>query len=61
VYKHLEANPDVEFEFFLADRLGMMVATLRDVMSADEFLGWSMFHARRAQRRQLSELQARHG
>ncbi len=45
---------DLEFEFYLAERLGMMVADLRRRMSAAEYLGWSIFYGRKAQRAQLA-------
>ena len=45
-------------EFYLADRLSMTVDQLRRSMSSDEFLRWSVYHARRAQRIELEHLKA---
>jgi hypothetical protein len=36
----------------------MLVADLRERMSADEFLRWSMYYARKAQREELERLKA---
>lgn len=41
-------------EFLLAEKLGMTVARLRDEMSEAEFVGWSVFLGRRAQREELA-------
>lgn len=49
----LETDPGLEFEFYLADRLGRTVAELR-TMSNDEFLLWGMYHSRKAQRQELA-------
>lgn len=52
-----EQNPDLEFEFYLAEKLGgITVAELRERMSADEYMHWAIFYARRAQRQQLEQL-----
>lgn len=51
-YKEFEADPALEFEFYLADRLKRTVAELRQ-MSNDEFVRWGIYHARIAQRREL--------
>lgn len=50
----LDAESDLEFEFYLADRLGMTVARLRDELGAGEFLYWSRFHMVRQQREELA-------
>jgi len=51
-------DPTLEFEFFLAQKLSMTVATLRQ-MPAAEFLGWQMYYARKAQRDELEMLKAK--
>ena len=56
--KAFEANPTSEFEFFLAQKLGMTVGRLRSEMSADEFLRWGVYYARLAQREELERLKA---
>lgn len=51
--KALESNPDLEFDFFLAAKLHMTVADLRERMSNQEWQYWSIYYARIAQREQL--------
>lgn len=53
-YKAFDADPELEFEFYLADRLGMTVDRLRAEMTQDEFVRWSVYHGRIAQRRELA-------
>jgi hypothetical protein len=48
----MENSPELEFEFFLAQKLGKSVAELRQ-MSQVEFLGWSVYYGRKAQREEL--------
>ena len=55
-YLEFENDPELEFEFYLAEQLHMTVARLRREMSNDELLRWSVFYARR---RQLEELAAK--
>jgi hypothetical protein len=52
--KAFEANPDLEFEFFLAQKLGMTVAGMRHEMSAFEFGQWGIYYARIGQREELA-------
>lgn len=54
-YELFDAHPEVEFEFYLADRLGMTVARMREEMTFDEYVSWSIYHARIAQRRELEQ------
>lgn len=42
-------------EFYVAEQLGLMVARLRSEMSNDEFLRWSVYFARKGQRRELGQ------
>ena len=49
----------MEFAFFLADRLHMTHARLVSEMSNAEFVQWSMWHARKAQRREMDQLKAK--
>lgn len=53
-YLDLEHTPDLEFEFYLAERLGRTVAELRAGMSSEEFGYWSIYYGRKAQRAQLA-------
>ncbi|NIJ10627.1 hypothetical protein FHU38_000971 [Saccharomonospora amisosensis] len=57
-YKKFESEPGLEFEFYLADRLGMTVARLRAEMPHHELVAWHVYHGRKAQRRELAEKQA---
>jgi hypothetical protein len=49
----METRPDLEFDYYLAERLGRSVAEMRRSVSAAEWRGWSVFYARKAQRREL--------
>lgn len=51
-----QENPETEFEFYLATKLGMTVGRLREEMSADEYMRWGVYYGRQAQRKEL-ELQ----
>ncbi len=44
----------MEFEFRLAEKLGMTVGRLRAEMSQEEFTQWLVFWQRRAQRAELA-------
>ena len=52
--KAFETNPELEFEFYLAERLHMTVAELRDRVSGDEFVRWWVYYGRKAQRQELA-------
>lgn len=54
----MENDPDLEFEFFLAQKLGMTVGGLRAGMSSQEFMEWGIYYARIAQRQELERLKA---
>jgi hypothetical protein len=45
---------ELEFEFHLAERLGMTVERLRRTLSAHEFMQWTVYFGRKAQRQQLA-------
>jgi hypothetical protein len=51
----MEADPSLEFDHFLAAKLGMTVARMRTEMSNAEYMAWGMYYAREAQRRQLAQ------
>jgi hypothetical protein len=53
-YLEFEADEALEFEYYLADRLKMTVRRLREEMPAAEFMGWQVYHGRRAQRAELA-------
>ena len=54
MYLEFEADETLEFEFYLADRLKMTVRQLREEMPAAEFVGWQIYHGRKAQRAELA-------
>ena len=54
-----EANPEMEFEFFLAAELGMTVGRLRQEMSSDEFTRWCIYYGRKAQQEDIARQKAR--
>lgn len=54
-YLEFEADEDLELEFYVAEQLGMTVGALRRDMAADELVRWSIYFARKAQRRQISQ------
>lgn len=55
----MEANPDLEFEHFLAQKLGMTVAAMREQMSNEEFVRWDIYYRREAQRREAELLKSK--
>lgn len=50
----MDSNGTLEFEFFLAAKLGMTVAEMRLRMSSQEFVHWDIYYARIAQREELA-------
>lgn len=50
---------ELEFEFYLAERLGMTVRRLRQEMPAHEFMQWGVYFGRKAQRRELEIARAK--
>jgi hypothetical protein len=55
-YLRMETNPETEFEHYLAVKLSMTVADLRERMSNEEFVSWSIYYQRIAQREELERL-----
>jgi alpha-D-ribose 1-methylphosphonate 5-triphosphate synthase subunit PhnG len=49
----MENDGETEFEFYLAEQLGMTRAQVLQ-MSNDEFLGWSIYYGRKAQKAELA-------
>lgn len=49
----MESNPSIEFDHFLAQKLGRTVAELHE-MGQHEYLSWSIYYARIAQREELA-------
>lgn len=52
--KAFETDPSLEWEFFLATKLGMTVARLREEMTNEEFVYWCIYFGRKAQREELA-------
>jgi hypothetical protein len=44
---------ELEFEFFLAEKLGMHVSDVRHMPMAD-YIGWGVYFGRKAQKQQLA-------
>jgi hypothetical protein len=57
--KALATNSELEFEFYLAEKLGMPVARLRSEVDQSEFVHWAMYYARIAQTRELAQQSGR--
>lgn len=51
--KAFEEDPSLEFDYFLAEKLGMLVADLRVRMSGQEYREWVTYFSRKNQRREL--------
>jgi hypothetical protein len=56
-YLDLERDPELAFEYYLAEKLGRFVSEVREMDQA-EFVTWSRVFARKAQDRQLAERMA---
>lgn len=52
---------ELEFEFYLAEKLGMTVSRLRQEMSSFEFMQWGVYFGRKAQRQEMEVKRARQG
>lgn len=51
-------NGSLEFDHYLAERLGMTVADMRRRMSAEEWMRWGVYYGRKAQRQEMEQLRA---
>jgi hypothetical protein len=58
--KAFEADTSLEFDYFLAEQLGMTVGTMRATMSGEEWIGWQVYYGRKAQRREMENRRASH-
>lgn len=56
IYLEMETG-ELEFEFFLAQKLGRTVAELRKIDHA-EWVGWCVYYGRKAQREELAAAKA---
>lgn len=58
----MERNPTLEFEHYLCSKLGgMTVQEMRERMSNLEFVSWSVYFGRKAQREELAAKSAKRG
>jgi hypothetical protein len=54
--KAFETNPELEFEFFLTKELGLGTVTrMRSEMTQAEYIGWTVYFGRQAQRNQVAK------
>lgn len=51
-------NPTMEFEFFLAEKLGMTHSQLLATMGNDEFNRWAIYYQLRQQDQELAQARA---
>lgn len=58
-YRQMEQDPELEFEHFLASKLGRTVAELRASLSNEEFVAWGVYYGRLAQRQELEAARAK--
>lgn len=58
-YLTLMDSPELEFEHYLAVKLGMTVGEMRRRMTQAEFVRWDVYYARIAQAAELERLQAK--
>ncbi len=60
MYLEMEQDPTLEFEHFLCSKLGgMTVEEMRERMSNQEFVRWSIYYGRKSQREELAMKQAK--
>lgn len=54
-----ETDNDFHFEYFLAEKLGCLVADLRTRITSQEYLRWGIYYGRKAQAQQLAAMSRR--
>ena len=52
-YLALEEDPELELEFYVAERLGKSLTELRESMGQQEWVLWTRYFARKAQAQEL--------
>ncbi len=57
----MESDSGTEFDHYLAEKLGMTVGELQRRMSAEEWMRWSVYYGRKAQRIEMERLRGRRG
>ncbi len=60
-YKAMERDPSLEFDHFLAQKLGMTVERMNREMSNAERVSWEIYYGRKAQREELAMKTGRKG
>lgn len=51
----LGGDPAVEWEHYIAERIGMTVGELRRRMGHDEFIRWQVYYGRKWQKQQQAQ------
>lgn len=51
----MEADPAVEFDYYLAEKLGKTLTEIHDISSL-EYAGWITYFNRKAQKQELQRL-----
>jgi hypothetical protein len=54
----MATESELEFEYFLAEQLHMIVADMRRKMSNSEFVHWMVYFGRKAQAQELANMKA---
>lgn len=58
----MEANPTLEFDHFLCQKLGgMTVAEMHQRMTNAEYVDWTIYYGRKAQRDEMAMASAKKG
>jgi hypothetical protein len=58
MYQAMETDPSIEFDHFLAQKLGMTVEEMRHRMSQEEHTAWQVYYGRKAQREEIAMAKA---
>lgn len=54
MYLRMETTDGIEFDYYLAEKLGRTVAEMRATVSNAEYVGWSVYFGRKAQRQEMA-------
>lgn len=58
IYLAMESDPTLEFDHFLAEKLGQTLATI-EAMPVREYQRWVVYYGRRAQHDEIAAARAR--
>jgi hypothetical protein len=59
MWMRFETEPDFGFDFYLAEKLHMPVALMRQRVSAEEYMAWGVYYGRKAQAAEMARLRGR--